>query len=303
MEIDSYTHAGIPTFYLGTHQPAWLGQVPVPLFISHRRLARCRRLPVARTTWALDSGAFSELGMHGRWTLMPEAYAKAVRRYRDEIGRLAWAAPQDWLCEPAVRAVTGFGVREHQYRTVSNLLDLRRIAPDLPIIPVLQGWTLADYLRCVELYRQAGIDLRSEALVGLGSVCRRQATAEIGRIVERLTDLGLRLHGFGIKTLGLRRYGRFLASADSLAWSFRGRHVKPCRHQREERVSEANCLIFALGWRRHVLQEKGCCYRAPVQTRCRAVRSGDRAHVVGTSSGEKYELNGEGDHGTTTSRR
>jgi hypothetical protein len=242
-----------PAFFLGTHQPAWLARVDVPLFISHRRLAKYRRLPVARVAWALDSGAFTELGTQGRWTLEPAQYVTAVRRYRDEIGHLMWAAPQDWLCEPAVRAATGLGVREHQYRTVANLLELRRLAPELPIIPVLQGWTLADYLRCVELYLVAGIDLEAEPLVGLGSVCRRQATGEIGRIVERLAGLGLRLHGFGIKTLGLRRYGRFLASADSLAWSLRGRHVKPCRHQKEQRVSEANCFRFAMKWRRQVI--------------------------------------------------
>jgi hypothetical protein len=52
-------------FYLGTHLPSWLGSVPVPLFVSHRRLARSARLPVARTRWALDSGGFSELAGYG----------------------------------------------------------------------------------------------------------------------------------------------------------------------------------------------------------------------------------------------
>ena len=34
----------------------------------------------------------------------PGLYAARVRRYRDQIGRLAWAAPQDWMCEPAILA-------------------------------------------------------------------------------------------------------------------------------------------------------------------------------------------------------
>jgi len=59
---------------------------------------------------------------------------------------------------------------------VDNLICLRDLAPDLPIIPVLQGWTVADYLRCADLYDHRGINLAAEPLVGLGSVCRRPAT-------------------------------------------------------------------------------------------------------------------------------
>ncbi|HSX28404.1 MAG TPA: hypothetical protein VLF60_03050 [Candidatus Saccharimonadales bacterium] len=73
------------------------------------------------------------------------------------------------------------------------------------------------------MYKSAGLDLARERLVGLGSICRRQGTEEIGRIVEQLAGMGLRLHGFGIKTLGLRRYRKHLMSADSMAWSIRGR--------------------------------------------------------------------------------
>lgn len=49
-------------FYLGTHMPHWLNDSTVPLFVSHRRLARYRgALPTAATHWALDSGGFTEL--------------------------------------------------------------------------------------------------------------------------------------------------------------------------------------------------------------------------------------------------
>ena len=54
-------------FYLGTHQPGWLSWATVPLFVSDRRLRRYRRLPKARTRWALDSGGFTELSTHGSW--------------------------------------------------------------------------------------------------------------------------------------------------------------------------------------------------------------------------------------------
>jgi hypothetical protein len=199
-----------PTFYLGTHLPHWLASSQFPLFISHKRLCRYKRLPVARCRWALDSGAFSELSGHGLWTLTPEEYVAAVRRYRDEIGHLDWAAPQDWMCEPFILAKTGLSVEEHQRRTVANYLQLMDLAPDLPFVPVLQGWTLEEYLCCAALYEAAGVDLAAQPIVGVGSVCRRQGTDEVGEIIRELSGRGLRLHGFGLKTEGLKRYGQYL---------------------------------------------------------------------------------------------
>jgi hypothetical protein len=241
-----------PVFYLGTHEPSWLARVRFPLCVSHRRLTSYHQLPKARGVWILDSGAFSELSTYGRWTISPEAYVTAVRRYQRCIGHLSWAAPQDWLCEPAIRERTGLSVAEHQRRTVENFIHLRHLAPELPIIPVLQGWNIGDYPDCVGLYAAAGVDLTREPLVGLGSVCRRQGAAEIGAIVEQLFCLGLRLHGFGVKTDGLRRYGECLTSTDSMAWSLQGRHVRGCSHRRAGEhpvASEANCLHFAKQWR------------------------------------------------------
>jgi len=55
------------------------------------------------------------------------------------------------MCEPFITAKTGLTVTAHQHRTVSNLIRLRDLAPDLPIIPVLQGWTIPDYLHCIDL--------------------------------------------------------------------------------------------------------------------------------------------------------
>jgi hypothetical protein len=91
----------------------------------------------------------------------------------------------------------------------------------------------------------------AEPLVGVGSVCRRQATGEIEVIVHSLASIGLRLHGFGVKAGGLVRYADCLVSADSLAWSFEARRAAPlagCRH-----ANCANCLCYAAAWRRRVL--------------------------------------------------
>ncbi|WNO26803.1 hypothetical protein SEA_SCRICK_20 [Mycobacterium phage Scrick] len=86
--------------YLGTHITSWLGHAGVPLFVSHRRLKRLRSLPRAIEVWALDSGGFSELSMFGGWQTTAREYVEAVNRYDQQIGKLEWAAPQDWMCEP-----------------------------------------------------------------------------------------------------------------------------------------------------------------------------------------------------------
>lgn len=238
-------------FYLGVDAHL-LGRLDVPLMVSHRRLARRRRLPPpALAPWVVDSGAFTELNLHGRHVTPPHEYAAAVRRYRDEVGRLAWAAPQDWMVEPFVLARTGYRVEDHQRMTVENLVHLRELAPDLPWLPVLQGWTLADYRRCARMYGYAGVDLTAEPLVGIGSVCRRQSSGAIEGIVVALAADGLALHGFGVKTEGLERYAGALASADSFAWSYQARRVAPldgCTH----RNCNA-CPRYALAWRERVL--------------------------------------------------
>lgn len=253
-------------FYLGTHQVNWLADprfVDVPLFVQHRRLAPRRRLPRAVGSWALDSGGFTELSMHGAWETTPAAYVSATRRYRDEVGGLDWAAPQDWMCEPFMLAKTGLTVAEHQARTVASVVELRALAPDLPFVPVLQGWQLGDYLRCVELYAEVGIDLQAEATVGLGSVCRRQSETEIEDICAALAAEGLRLHGFGVKTLGFR-YARHLCSADSMAWSYNARrhpalpgHNEPGPGRRHGHRTCANCPSWALLWRERALGRAG----------------------------------------------
>jgi hypothetical protein len=68
-----------------------------------------------------------------------------------------------------------------------------------PFVTVLQGWGLDDYPRCVELYQRAGIDLTAEPLVGVGSLCQRQATGEIEVIVPLTAVAGAPPHGFGVK--------------------------------------------------------------------------------------------------------
>jgi len=198
----------------------------------------------------LDSGGFTELSLYGRWQTEARAYVAAVRRYSEEIGHLNWAAGQDWMVEPHVRARTGASLRTHQHRTVANYLQLRELAPELPFIATLQGQSVSDYHRCADLYERHGVDLATLPRVGVGSICRRQHSGEVEQIVRSLAGRGLRLHTFGAKVLGLARYADAICSSDSLAWSFRGRHVPGCSPSHR---SESNCVHFALAWHTRLL--------------------------------------------------
>jgi hypothetical protein len=251
-------------FYLGCHHPDWLWSQAArfPLFVSHRALARARTLRPATHGWGLDSGGFTELSAFGTWTTTPAAYVAAVARYDREIGRLDWAAQQDWMCEPAIiHGGNGFpgtrlSVAEHQRRTVANYLELRELWPqvsDAPckIRPSVQGWTVGEYVRCAELFAEAGVDLAALDLVGVGSVCRRQGTIRAGIIFRELADMGLKVHAFGIKTTGLADFGGVITSADSMAWSFDARHSDPLPGHTHKTC--ANCLEYAEQWRTDLL--------------------------------------------------
>lgn len=244
-------------FYLGTHRPDWMPQTDVPLFVSAATLWRRRTFPKAKGRWAFDSGGFSQLRLHGRWIVDDPQLVDLVRRTGDAAGYPDFAAPRDWMCEPFMLERTGLTVLDHQRRTIDSYTALRELAPEIAWLPVLQGWHADEYEHCAELYRTHGsVELRDQARVGVGSVCRRQATRDGAAIMNRVADLGIRAHAFGIKTEGLRLFGHRIASADSMAWSFiarrRGMLLESCTRRTGGATHRncANCLPWALEWHR-----------------------------------------------------
>lgn len=206
----------------------------------------------------MDSGAYTELTMHGAWLITPRSYVDLIHRCQAERGGMDWAAPMDWPTEIAATSQTGLTVREHQRRTVGNYLDLKSIDADLPLIPVVQGQTVKDYLHCVDLYSRAGIDLRVMERVGVGSICRRQGEPELTEILTTLGMLGLRLHGFGLSSRGVLACWPYLASCDSMAWSYAARARANGGAQWREGCTHRACnycLTFAMEWRAQLLAQ------------------------------------------------
>jgi hypothetical protein len=280
----------VTRLYLGTHETQWLyceERAPLlrghTLFVAMPRLLRKRTpFPPALHPHCIDSGGFSELQKHGKWTRSAREYVALVRRITGELGPelCKWVAPQDYMCERIVieggvapRGLVFKGTRElrglrpgepeqtrrtavriHQHLTRDNYLELKELAPEVRFIPVLQGQTLEDYEYCDQLYHDAGVDLARMPVVGLGSVCRRQAESEIEEIVNHFHAKGYRLHGFGVKTLGLGRYGPKLVSADSLAWSdvARKEGIQLPGHSHK---NCANCPDWAIRWHQRIVNK------------------------------------------------
>ncbi len=240
-----------PLFYLGTHEVSFLEKTDVPLFLSHLRLKGRKTFPRARGIFAVDSGGYMQLSKQGCWTFTAEEYVAKVKRYRDEIGGLQWAATMDWMCEADVLKKTGLSVPEHQARTVASYLELKELAPEIPWAPVLQGWTMGDYYDCWELYEKAGVNLRAQPIVPVGTMCRRQATIQASLTLSSLADDGLRIHALGYKTEGLRFVAKQVTSADSLAWSLNASKNWPIPGHTHKHCN--NCLEWALDWRERLL--------------------------------------------------
>lgn len=150
---------------------------------------------------------------------------------------------------------TGLTIEEHLRRTVDSVVELRSLGIKTRVIPILQGWLRPHYLRCAEMYADAGIDLLAEPLVRVGSMCRRQnhwrasswttspASAPKGRRWCRCTPSKFKIQGLTLS--------RSLASADSMAWSSAGRRERGCSPTHK---TESNCMSYALWWRNHLME-------------------------------------------------
>lgn len=218
-------------FYVGLHQPGDAKHFGLAC-ISINRL-RGRKKPVDCGDVLVDSGAFTELNLHGAYRHGVETYAAELHRlYTDGIVRIGAAVAQDYMCEPFILGKTGKTIAEHQRLTIERydalVTELDRLFGGrcpFHVMPVLQGFAPPDY---VDHICQYGDRLKPGMWVGVGSVCKRQGDPRA--IVAVLTAIAgerqdLELHGFGVKKTSLVHAAvrALLTTADSMAWSFAAR--------------------------------------------------------------------------------
>lgn len=232
-------------FFPGLHQPGDAHNFKRAC-ISIRRLWG-RKKPLGDVEVLVDSGAFKELELYGEYQAGVEVYATELRRlYTQGVVRIIAAVAQDYMCEPFMLERTGLTIADHQRLTIERYDALVEALARLfggtcpfPVLPVLQGYAPADYVRHLEAY---GSRLTHGMWVGIGSVCKRNSNPDrIAEVLEPIAALrpDLRLHGFGVKRTALWNAAvRLLfATTDSMAWSTAARREGRDRNSWREAMS------------------------------------------------------------------
>ncbi len=208
---------------------------------------------------ALDSAGFSAMWLwkkrgvqRGIAGIYPWTYAEYLD-FATSFGA-SWYAQPDLCCEPEIaedRDAVDYRIRAtatllegclqvlyHWHNLLARDRDcpasvIARLLP--PPVPVLQGWSVGDYLHSLELLNAVWSRwtpwLAPPRLIGIGSVCRRNLNdpehglfAVLEALDGRLPP-GTRAHLFGVKGAALSRVQDipWVASADSMAYDFGAR--------------------------------------------------------------------------------
>jgi hypothetical protein len=218
----------------------------------------------------LDSGAFTQVTKFGDFVQSPADYVRLAVRFQD-AGMLACIATQDYMCEPSVIAELQSqgrqaSVRIHQRKTVKRYIQIVdegiKQGLKVPVMPVLQGWEVDDYVDHFYMYRSmlhfeqqrrtfytsTGIpnhNLWPHAFhhriadgspiavnrpwIGIGSTCKRNTNPEVvSQILDAVIPLlpsNAKIHLFGFKKTGLAQANikDRIYSADSFAYDFADR--------------------------------------------------------------------------------
>lgn len=218
--------------------------------------------------WNIDSGGYSLLAGEPDLEHDPEEYVDYLAANERRVDR---AALPDYPCEPTLRDERQSTVREHQVLTINDHLDTLDLwesrGLDITPMPVVQGWTVEDYVWHADYYMDHGFPLDT---VGIGSVCRRGQVAEVRQIAQRLGQVlpnSTRIHAFGIKEEVLFDNATLAAvdSSDSAAWGrakrfgpdATNRWTSEIKSYRAFRETLANVLDAAAEGRRIELQTLG----------------------------------------------
>jgi len=220
------------------------------MFSLRRLRERASPAPFDGLDWIMDSGAFSEININGRYTFTPEEYLRYVEMHQPSL-----FFNMDYMCEPFVLERTGLTVKEHQARTIDNQIKIMDLLDKYDIrgefAGCIQGWQIEDYLTHIDDLKKNGLITRR---MGVGSVCRRNSKNQILEVLRAIKNElpAVKLHGFGVKTDILKEPVVYecLDSCDSMAWSFDGRReeTKQCSNCLSKAKNCANCHVFMLKW-------------------------------------------------------
>lgn len=196
---------------------------------------------------ALDSCGFVASWLYGGfpWSIRQYCELAASRDW-------TWASAPDLCCEPQI--ASDKAMRLLRIAGTARLYsESSRIMAELggaPLVPILQGWTPAEYRLCYEWMPV----VEWPDLVGLGSVCRRHVHGPDGLLaildeVDSFLPPNVKVHAFGIKSsalkliLGEERYRRRVASADSQSWDFAARASRRVNRTMDHRLKHLDAWM------------------------------------------------------------
>jgi len=195
---------------------SWMGEFPTMIVASSawdgKRLRRTSTVTDGREL-VCDSGGFLAARRWGEFPYSEAEYVEWAMTHNPD-----WLATMDYCAEPELgRESVEWCIRH----TMDRARYLMATYPDLPWLPVIQGDEVADYLTCINQYKQ--FDLVRDYM-GVGSLCRRTRLAEIEEIVSTLGWAlpDTKFHLFGVKLSAARSpiLHKYAASLDTSAWQW-----------------------------------------------------------------------------------
>lgn len=179
-----------------------------------------RTPPDCLASLVLDSGGFQAARKWGAYPWDAAQYAHWGQRYQASGVPLTWLAILDFACEHGVNRAQHATNAQRIQATLTNAARCRDAAPDLPWLPVVQGYTLDEYGQCIEGYQREGWDLR---YCGLGTMCGRpvrQARSILRGLRQHYPTLVYHVFGMHLGVLDDAVAARGVHSWDSYAWDW-----------------------------------------------------------------------------------
>jgi hypothetical protein len=182
----------------------WESKTGVPVmivasnFLTPAGRLRIRPVPEQCRPLFADCGGFY-------FALKGKDYPFTYDQYLDWLYAMKpdYAATWDYPCEVEI-AADDAAVLSRQERTIEHARALLAHHVPWTWVPVVQGRTVAQYVRHARMYTAAGLVQPS---MGIGSLCRRTRVAEITGIIAALHQElpATRFHLFGVKAQTFRQ--------------------------------------------------------------------------------------------------
>ena len=179
------------------------------------------RLPETVERVILDSGGFSFFSRWGDYPFTLEQYLDLVYYIKD-IHPLFRVVTLDYPCEPEIDRSQLMTNEERINKTVSNTVRCFDSDNTLPWLPVIQGYTIQEYLSCIDKYKDAGV---MSDYWAIGSICSRKGSPyQIRNILATIKKHheSKKIHSFGLslKYLADPQVFHSIYSSDSSAWNW-----------------------------------------------------------------------------------